>query len=805
MLSDLRHAIRSLAKSPGFTAVAVLTLALGIGACTAIFSIVRGVLLRPLAFHDPERLVLVREVVPDFGFGSAPVCARHFLAWRERAASFEGLSLLEPNSANLTQVDVPTQLNMMLVSPNLFEMLGVPPVLGRTFASNEDTAGGNLVVVLSDGFWRRQYGADPSIIGRSLMLDGESHIVIGVLPRWFRFPEMLARKTSSLGSVQPDVFKPKIFSTYDLRELMGRYNYGVIARLKHNVATETATAELNAIDRDLMREAGSKSTLLASLTPLHEAVVRQSRQGLWVLFGAVTSVLLIACVNLANLMLARAERRKAEAALRLALGASRMRLIRLVMTEALVVALLGGGLGILLANLGFDALLRSAPASLPRSSEVTLDGGVLVFALTLTAAVGLLFGLVPAWQWAQGDPQQALQAGSRTLAGARGSMRLSRLLIAAEVSLGVLLLATSALLGGSFLRLIEADKGFDAPTAIAADVAIPSSKYGRGEQRLRFFDDLVARVEAMPGVRTAAVVNALPLQGKVWGDRVRAAGAEPSATQFNVNVRLITGRYFETLGIPLLAGRTFNGRDGPESVTVISRHLAEALWPGQNPVGRRLERNPGDEAEVIGVVGDVRTNANEAPPLVMYRPSSYWPLQRMLLVVRSNGSPQSAAGTVRAALRATDPDVPIPTLRTMDDILDASIAQQRFQTLLAAAFAITALFLTVIGIYGVVAYSVTRRRKELGIRMAFGATPAALQRLVIGEGMKPVVLGLLVGLAGALALGRVLASLLYETNPHDPLTLASVVAFFALVGAAACYLPTRRTAEVDPIEVLRTE
>lgn len=805
-MQDLRHSFRRLIRTPGFSALAIATLALGIGASTAIFSIVEGVLLRPLDYRAPGQLVWLRETTPSFGQAPLPINASHFLTWRERATSFAALSVLDHGSAALTGSDRPEQLALAGVSANFFELLGVSPALGRSFFTEEETAGRNRVLVISDALWRRVFAADPAIVGRTISLDHEPHTIVGVLPARFQHPHVTARGIGSVGAPNPDLFRPKVFSAEELKERFGRHNYGTIGRLKPAVTVEAAEAELNEIGAQIVREIGMNNTILRALVlPLHEAVVGQSRTGLLVLFAAVTSVLLIACVNLTNFLFAQAERRRQESAVRQALGASRGRLVRQALTDTLLVAGIGGVLGIGLAWAGLGLLLRVAPGDLPRLDEVRLDGGVLGFAIGLSLFTGLLFGVAPAWRLARTDPQQALAAGSRALAGG-GGRRLSSVLVAAEVALSLVLLTTAALLAGSFARLLQTDKGFHAPNVLSAEVAIPVAKYREPAQRIAFFEQVVERLGSMPGVRSATMINSLPLQGETWVDKAAVAGdPRPLAEKTDTNVRFITGAYFEMLDIPLRAGRTFAPADRQKKVTIISETLAERLWPGENPIGRRLERWAGDEFEVIGVAGDVRPAPHRAPVPTMYRGYWDWPPRRMLVVVRTVGDPRAAAGMIRAAVRDIDADVPVPVLRTMDDVLSASVAQQRFQVMLAATFAGAALLLTALGIYGVVAYSVTRRRKEFGIRMAFGAAPAAVQCLLLRQSLAPVLAGLVGGIAAALAVARVLQSLLYETRATDPLVLATVSLALVVVAAVACYLPGRQSTRIDPVESLRAE
>jgi predicted permease len=808
ILSAIGHAARFLRREPGYALVTVLALGLGIGANTAIFSIVNGVLLRPLDFPAPERLVELREVLPALAktYPVLPVAGRHFVEWRQRAASFESIALMDPGSVNLTGTGEPERLESARVSYELFDTLGVRPPLGRGFLPGEDQEGHEKVAVISDSLWRGRFQADPDILGRTITLDNEGYDVVGVLPRGFFFPGSRASSTGRIVPVHPDVYTPKVLSKEELRELMGRFNYSAIGRLRPGVSREQASAELNVIGAQLTKMSGENVDLRASVTPLRDSVVAGSQRGLLVLLGAVGAVLVIVCVNLANLALARAERRRRESAIRTALGASRGRLVGQALAESLGFAFLGGVVGVAIARACLGALLASAPAEIPRLDSVHLDGWVFAFALAVTTATGLLFGLAPAWRSASSDPHDALRATTQTTTSGARVIRLRGALIALQTGLALVLVVTAALLSGSLLRLVRADMGYAASTVLTVDLAIPWTKYREPDERNQFYERLLEGLKPQPGVASAAVVTALPLEGETWVDFVAVAGSDkPSFTRPSVNVRFVSADYFSTMGIPLTSGRTFAGTDRGRRVAVISDKVARMLWPGQNPVGRKFERNPKDEFEVIGVVGDVRADADRPPVAMVYRP--YWESapRSVKVVARAIGDPRSIAGAIRSAIRGMDGDVPIPRMRTMAEVLDESVATRRFQMLLAELFAGIALLVAALGTYGVVSYSVARRRNEMGIRMALGAQPATLAGLVIRQGMFPVLLGLAGGLAVSLAGGRVLGSLLYEVSASDPVTMGGAVCLLALVGAAACLVPARRATRVDPLSVLRYE
>ncbi len=804
--NDLRYSMRALRREPGFAAAAILTVALGVGANTAIFSIVNGVLLRPLPYAQPERLIALREVVPAMvqTYPTLPVSARHLVEWRARTTSFERLSAMEQGTVTLANGAEPEQLDSMRVSADMFRTLGVQAALGRTFLDGEDQEGHSDVAVLSDSLWRRRFHADPGIAGRIIHLDSRAVTVAGVLPAWFQFPSLQMMETGKSNAARPEVFVPKVFQKDELEQLMGMFNYNVVGRLKPGVPAARAKAELDVIQAQLVKLSGEKMELLTAAAPLLDSMTGKSRRGLLVLLAAVGSVLLIVCVNLANLMLARAERQGREAAIRTALGASPGRLMRQGLTQALLIALLGGALGVGVASAGLGALVASAPADIPRLEEVHLDLRVLAFALGITTLAGLLFGLAPAWHAARTDPQSALKGSGRTVTSGSGGLRLRSALVAAEVGLSAVLLVTGVLLMTSFLRVMRADKGFRAPAVLAAEVQIPWLKYSKDEQRNQFHRRLLERLAAEPGVLSAGISTQLPLQGETWIDVVSLPGdTHPDWAKTTTNVRFISPDYLRTMGIPLREGRPFNDNDN-KSAVIVSEGIARLLWHGQSPVGRRLM--DGDSArEVIGVAADVRAEPDKPAVATIYRPYWDWAPRGVRLVARAAGDPRSIAGAMRAAVRSVDPDVPLAKVQTMQEVLDQSVAERRFQMLLAASFTATALLLAGLGIYGVVSYSVARRTNEMGIRIALGAQARDVYGLVLRQAMAPVALGLAAGLAGAVAAGRVLASLLYEVKPGDPVGIAAAAVLLAAVGLVASFTPARRAVSADPVAALRRE
>jgi predicted permease len=807
MWNDIRCAFRTLLRERAFAATVVLSLAVGIGANTAIFSVVNGVLLRPLPYRDPDRLLSIREVVPKLAhlYPKLPVNLNHYFEWRKRCSAFESVALMRPTALNLTGAGEPELLTAVRVSANTFHVLGVNPQIGRGFLEEEDPEGHDHVVVLSDSLWKRRFSADPALIGRKIILDGNPYLVAGILPPGFRFPRQSDLGSTGLGD-NIDVFKPLGYSKDDLEEIAGDFNYAAIARLRPGVPPEKAIAELNVIQAGISARIPEKMDLRVAVSSLHEEIVGQVRRGLLVLLGAVGAVLLILCVNLANLSLARAAGRARESAIRTALGAGRAQLVRQTLTESVLLALCGGILGILLAAWGVHLLVGTAPVDIPLLSEVRLDARVLGFALLVAMSTGLVFGILPAFRAAAAQPQEALKSGSTTTTEGRRGVRVRSLLVGVEAALSAVLLITAGLLAGSFARLMRVDKGFDIQRVLAVRLSLPSTKYTGDEQKAAFFERVLEKTRALPGVLSAAFVSALPLQGETWIDLVSTEDdTRPLFERPTVNVRFISPDYFKTLRIPLREGATFDDSQRKRKVAIISQGTAQRLWPGQAALGRRMKHNE-ETVEVVGVTADIRgTSLDKDPVLMIYFP--YWQRPRLgaSLLVRTAMDPRGIAAGVRGVIRQADPDVPVPEMTTMEQVMSDSVAERRFQMMLVVAFAAAALALAGFGIYGVVACSVARRRTEMGIRMALGAGAAGLQRMVLWQGIRPVVAGLAVGIAAALAAGRILSSLLFQVSARDPATIGGVALVLLLVSAAAALPPARRATRVDPMKALRFE
>jgi putative ABC transport system permease protein len=714
------------------------------------------------------------------------------------------MAVFETASPSLTGVGEPERLDGARVSPNLLRILGASIAFGRDFTDDEEQEGRQYSAILTDSFWRRRFQADPAIVGRTITLDGRPFTVAGVLRPDFRFHNRNMFGMGQAIATRTDLFLPKSFSQEELAQLNGRHNYGVIARLAPGASPVRAAAEMEAVQARMEQLAGEKINQKVNIEPLQESVVARARRGLYILMGAVALLLLLVCANLANLLLARGERRARELAVRAALGAGRVQLARHALLESCLIAAVGTLLACGVAAVALQLLKNYAPLYIPRLEEVRLDARVIAFTALLAAATAALFGLLPAWRAGAADPQDMLRTGPRGATSIRGGARLRSLLVACEAGLGALLLVLAGLLLSSYVRLARADKGFHAPTVLAVEIGL-GSKYREPEAREAFYRKALGFLASHPGVESAAIASLLPLLGETWVDGVFPPGRAGAPQDIPVNVRFISGAYFQTMGIPLRAGRPFLDSDRGRKVTLLSAGLAAAFWPGQDAVGRMACRGEKDCYEVVGVVQDVRADAHKPAVPMMYRPFWDWMPYRTTLVARAASGPLSIAGAMRAAVRQADPDVPLPRFRTMADVFDESVATRRLQMLLAAAFAVMALVVACLGIYAVVSYSVARRTAEMGIRAALGARPGDLRLLVLRQGLAPVLAGLLAGLAAAFAAGHLLASQLYEINGRDPLTLAAVAGSLASAALLACLVPALRASRSDPLTALRYE
>jgi putative ABC transport system permease protein len=799
---DLRYGLRGIRKNPGFAATAILSLGIGIGANTAIFSLVNSVLLQPLAYKEPDRLFAGSELVPHlFGRQPIPVNPMHAREWAKQCPSVEDVAVLRSTEADVATGGDPVSVPAADVAANVFKLLGVEPILGRTFLPEEEQDGNQRVAILSESFWRSRFDADRSVIGKWIRIDQQSYQVIGVLPAWFRLPYGFA---SSMNTPF-EIFRPLVIPRDELARLTGNHNYASVLRLRHGARVEQAVSEINVVQSRFGRLSDNPSELRALLTPVHDFVTSRARLALWMLTASVGAVLLIVCINLANLLLSRMASRSREAAIRTALGASRGRQFRMALVESLLLAGLGGAVGIVLANWSVQLLLVAASSvDLPRLHEVRVDGHVLAFAFCLTVLTGVVFGTLPAWRLTRNDPQAALRAGSHTITDGRRPLRLREGLISLEVCLSTALLIVAALLGTSLTRLLRVDKGFDADQVLTVDIGLSGGRYAEDAGRERFLDRMLARMSAIPGVQASGFTSALPTRGETWLDPIYLESH--GSRHHPVNNRYASPGYFRAMNIGVRIGRVFEESDRGRSVAVLSERAAKLLWPGDsNPVGRTFIGEDNKPKTLVGIVAEVRAVLErDAPPMAYY---PWW--QRVpdggSLVIRTAGDPTSAAGALRAAIRIEDPQLPIRTIATMSEVVESSVAERRFHSMLVIAFAVSALLVASLGIYGVVSYSVTRRRNELGIRMALGARRSELVGLVIRHGMRPVVLGLVAGLAATFVLGRMIRGLLFGVEPADPMTVAGVALVLLLVGLLACLVPAHRAASTDPLAALRFE
>jgi putative ABC transport system permease protein len=805
LLQDVRYAFRLLAKSPGFTAIAILTLALGIGANTAIFSVVNGVLLRPLPFRDPSQLVLIAE---KSSFPVISTSYENYLDWRDQSHSFESMEATRGGAITLTGAGDPERLNVRMVTAGLFSMLGIKAGVGRTFLPEEDRAGGTPVALLSYGLWQRRFGGSSEIIGKAINLDAQPYTVVGVLPSGFQI-------------LQPaDIFlsfMPWAKTLPDDRN----WHPGIIplARLKSGVSREQARVEMVGITKRLEQQYPDYNTgTSADVVGLQDQIVQNSRPALLLLLGAVSFVLLISCVNVANLLLARAASRGREVAIRTALGAGRARVIRQLLTESVLLSLAGGLLGVLMASAALGPLLKLAAGSVPQGAPIGLDPWVLAFTAGVSLLTGLLFGIVPAMRTAKLDLREALNEGSRGSTAGPGQHRLRGVLVAMEIALAMLLLVGSGLLLRSFSRLQEVPPGFQPDHLLVADIPLSQTAYAKPENRYQFFDRLVERARTLPGVRSAAAASFLPVSGGGSVIHFNITGRPPKSPHEFVaaGYRTITPNYLETLGVPLLQGRLFTSGDNEKSpaVVVINATMVHTFFPNENPLGKRLQLGALPEQtvptmEIVGVVGDVRPGLGIDPQAEMYLPyrqaDLILPVFQLSVVMRTAGDPALQTAALRSALVEIDPNQPLVRVRTMEENMATTVAQPRFRAWLIGIFAALALVLAAVGVYGVMSYTVTQRTSEIGVRVTMGAQPQDVFRIIVGEGLRLALLGVGIGLVAALALTRLLRSFLFGISAYDPLTFIGVSLILTLVAVAASYFPARRATLVDPLVALRYE
>jgi putative ABC transport system permease protein len=806
----MRFTIRQLRKSPGFAVTTILTLALGIGATTAIFSLLNAVLLRPLPFPDPQRLMWVQQADIEPGVpanATEPLSYPDFFDWRARSQSVAGMAAYHHDRLTLTGSGEPQQLEAQVVSAEFFRVLGVPPLLGRDFQPSDERPGAH-VAILSFALWQSAFGGARDILGRAIVLDGQSHVVAGVMPAGFVFP--IQNPAPALWTTLADNAEGRNPRTAQ----RGFDSLDVVARLKPAVTLERARAELSAIARNIAVQYPdtNKPYVAAIVQPMLEHLAGDFRPALRILFGAVVLVLLIACANVAGLLLARATRRRGEIALRSALGAGRGKIIRQALMESVFLSLCGGALGVALSTWTLDALLRFAPSDLPRASQISVDGTVLAFVTAVSLLTGLLFGVAPAWRMSRLDPALALRDGGRSMTAGRGQHRLHNWLVIAETAIGLVLLVGSGLLIRSFVRVLHVDPGFDARHVLAARLTVPLARY-TDLQRLQFYDRLVGKLEALPGAQSVAAGWPLPLVGGNIGisfqieGRPTAPGDSPSE-----QLAVVTPGLFRTLRIPILSGRDFTPRDDPKGppVIIINERFARKYFPGENPIGKHIKSDlsdgitPSAMREIVGVAGNVKRRSLTAPAEpIQYLPYAQAIITSPSLAIRTAGDPTRLIGPLRAALANEDKDIPLYGVETLDEAASQAAAQPRFQTLLLACFAGMALLLSAIGLYAVLSYMVAQRTSEIGVRMALGAQRADVLGMIVRRGLTLALAGIAIGLAAAALLTRLISGMLYGVEPLDPVTFAAVAAILLLVSLAASSAPAWRAARVDPMRTLR--
>jgi putative ABC transport system permease protein len=798
IIKDIRYGVRGLLKRPGFTVIALVALALGIGANTAIFSLVNAVVLRPLPYPDPDRLVWVFGNIRSGG-NRASVSPPDFLDYRSQNKTFEqfAASGTSPLAVNLTGSGDPERVMASSVTGNYFDTFGITPAMGRGFTLENEKTGQDQVTVLSHAFWQKRFAGDPNIVGKTITLDSKSYQIVGVMPAGVSFPQT-AELWVPINFADPDM---KMRKAHFLRP---------IGRLKSGVTLTQAQADTDVVAAHLEQQyPDSNSGWSLRLLSLREQLVGGTRTTLFVLFGAVGFVLLIACANVANLLLVRAAARQKEIALRTALGASRLRIIRQMLTESLLLSILGGGLGALLAVWGVQLLVTLSANSLPPTANVAIDTNVLAFTFAISIVTGLLFGLAPAFRTANVNLIDSLKDGAR---GSEGTLRnrTRSLLVVFESAVAVILLIGAGLLVRSLIALQRVDPGFDANNVLTLRMDLPNKKYEGEGKKSNFYEQLEARVSSIPGVQSVGLITELPMSGQLNDLPFTVEGRPPVTVDqaFDADFRLVNQHYFSALHIPLLRGRNFTQQEVREGklVTVVSQQLVDTVFPNEDPMGKRLISAMGGQAfEIIGVVGDIRHRSLQSQPF----PAMYFPVldasNRMNLVIRTQNDPLSIVGAVRQQVKALDPDQPVSAVKRMSDWVDSSVSSQRYSTTLLATFAALAMVLAATGIYGVMSYTVAQRTHEIGVRMALGARRRDVLKLVVRHGMLLTLVGVILGLAGALGLTRVMATLLFGVTAKDPLTFVAVAGLLSAVAFIACLVPALRATRVNPLVALRYE
>jgi len=804
-LQDVRYALRQIRRSPGFAAVAILTLALGIGANTAMFSVINGVLLQPLPYKDPSRLVLISEHTARFPILSASY--QNFADWRKQGQSFEAMGAVRNFQMTLTGAGEPERMPAQMATANIFDMLGVKPSIGRAIIGDDDRAGASGVAVISNALWKRRFGSSSQVLGQSVTLDNKPYVIVGVLPPGF---QVLQQK--------PDIIIPMEPWAATLPDDRS-WHPGIlaIARLKPGVSLEQARAEMSTIAKRLYAQYRESNIATDSVVNrMQDQMVQNIRPALLTLLGAVGFVLLIACANVANLLLARATARQREMAVRSAMGASRWRIIRQLLTESVILSFIGAALGLLLAAISIRPLLGLGGASIPNADRVHVDLWVLVFTTVMALVAGIVFGIAPALHMGRADLRSSLNETDRG-GVSRGARRLRGALVISEVAVTVLLLVGAGLLIRSFNRLSTVSPGFATDHILIADIPVAASAYPPA-QRMAFFDSVIERAAALPGVHSAGAASVLPVSGggSILHFNIQGRPPKNSEEWIMANYRNVSPDYFKTLGMSLVQGRFFTDadREGAPAVVIINETMARTFFHGESPLGKHMQIGSDPDPtipwmEVVGIVADVKQTLATDAPTEMYVPfrqgNQVLPVLGLSVVLRTEGDPLALSNSLRSAVHEINPNQPLVKIRSMEQNISATIAEPRFRTLLLTVFAALALIIASVGIYGVMAYSVTQRTREIGVRMALGSTPSRIFRLVVGDGMRMAVFGVIVGVVASVILNRYLASLLFQVGANDPITLAAVSALLVAVALFACYIPARRATRVQVAEVLRQD
>jgi putative ABC transport system permease protein len=784
-------------KRPSFPILAVLTLALGIGATTAIFSVINSVLFKPLPYPEHSRLVKVWEKRPALNRIRNSVSAPDFVDWKAQNTVFEDMAAYTWADVVLGGSEVPQRIIAARISPNLFSTLGVQPQRGRLFQAEEEQIGKHRVVLISDGLWKRQFASDPNIIDREITLNGSAWTIVGVMPARFAFPDS-----------DVEIWIPLTFSDGD-RAARGSHYLEVIARLNPDITIEQAQQNMDDIAGTLESQYQVNTGHGVNVFSLYDEAVGEIETTLWILFGAVLFVLLIGCANVANLLLARAASRQSEISVRTALGAGRWRIVRQLITESLLLSIIGGLLGVLLAMWGVDFLLSVSPDSIPRNQEIGLDWAALGFTLLISVATGIIFGVVPALQASKPNLNESLKEGSRTTGGSLRRNRVRSFFVIAEVAICLVLLVGAGLMIRSFIRLINVNPGFNPENVLTIRFS-PGRKYDTTQKVSSYFKDTMARISAVPDVVSTGAVLSLPLSGGA-GSRyfgIEGRPPQPAGQGFNANLNFAAPGYFTTMGIPLLSGRDFSDSDaeGSDSVAIVNQEMVRMFWPDEEPLGQRIRVGDGPWRRIVGVVGNLKYKAMDADT----RQEMYWPFYQTgagsgAFVVRTRSDPQETASGIRNAILEVERDQPLYEIRTMEELLSESVSGRWLNTLLLGVFGGEALILAVVGLYGVMSYSVAQRTRELGIRTALGATSRDVARLIVGQGMRMAAVGVAIGIGGAFGLTRLMSSLLFDIKAFDPLTIAAIALLLVAVAFVACWVPARRAAKVDPMIALRYE